>query len=348
MGLYTLEMEINVFTLVDVFSIATAVMLGVLFLTVKSENRRANIFISLFLICLSCEVLSVLMESITENEIRLVQSSLFTMPFLLLYSKQTINSPIRYYYYLLFLPGIIFNIIGETIILVEYCFNIFILLYINNFLKKHKQRVENYYSNLELLSLKWMRVIVFIFLGFHALWIIEDLIVIQLHWLDPYFAGLSSFLTLFMIFWIGHNGFSQPEIFKKKLFANNMRKNVVSDESKGEDKDYEHWIKLNDLIQTERLFTDPKLNLGLLSEYVGLNEKEVSRLINKEGHCNFYQLINRYRVGEFKRLLLSNKAKKLSFVGLAEESGFNSKSTFYSAFKALEGQTPKQYYESLR
>jgi len=69
----------------------------------------------------------------------------------------------------------------------------------------------------------------------------------------------------------------------------------------------------------------------------------LSTIINQEAKTNFYNYINQFRVKEFKRLLQTPKAQQYSILGLAKEAGFNSKSTFYAAFKGIEGMAPKEY-----
>ena len=123
---------------------------------------------------------------------------------------------------------------------------------------------------------------------------------------------------------------------------------VQGEESAIIKKDMETYKTLCQHIRKKRLFANSKLNLRMLSQSFNLNEKEVSRLINQHSEGNFYQFINQFRVEEFKALLHSEKARQLSVLGLAEEAGFNSKSTFYTAFKTLEGMTPKQYELSLK
>ena len=71
-------------------------------------------------------------------------------------------------------------------------------------------------------------------------------------------------------------------------------------------------------------------------------------MINTHTQNNFYHFTNQFRVEEFKKLLLSTKAKQLSLLGLAEEAGFYSKSIFYTVFKDAEGITPKQYQNQLK
>jgi len=352
---HSIRIELNVYSAIDIFTCTTAFMLGLLFLTSKSDNKRANLFLGLSLWSLAGEVVSVMMESMVPEDLFMVQTSLFTIPFLFFYINKTVKNSNNTWLYLLLLPGLFFNLfssVEEWVKYFEYLFNITLLYTILSVLKRHKVRVNNYYSDLENKTLKWMRVIVFIYLGFHLLWIIEDLIALQYENVIEYFADASGLLTFFMVFWIGRNGFSQSEIFRQKMFiiqaVESPSQRVQGEESTIIKKDMETYRKLCQYIREEKLFTNPKLNLRILSQFVNLNEKEVSRLINQHSEGNFYQFINQFRVEEFKALLHSEKARQLSVLGLAEEAGFNSKSTFYTAFKTLEGMTPKQYELSLK
>lgn len=350
---HSFQLELNFFSLIDILTTSMTFMLGVLFLLSKSENKKANVYLAAMLWCLGCEVLDVLTESIVNENIILLQTSLFTIPFLLLYIHQTMNSTIKLWYVFLFGAGIIQNIIFylgvdvHEFIYIEYLFNLSILVLILFVIRKHRDMVNNFYSDLEYKSLHWIKAIVYVFFTFHVLWILEDIVAIQNDLIPDYFANISSILTFFMVFWIGHNGFSQSETFKQRLFFRDEKENH-EDEVKHEDteklkEDQTEYENLCQHIKKQRLFANPKLNLRVLSESVKMNEKEISRLINQQSNQNFYQFINHFRIEEFKNLLNSPKASQLTLLGLAEEAGFNSKSTFYKTFKSQEGITPKQY-----
>mgnify|MGYP000113413317 CR=1 FL=1 len=340
-------------------------MLGLLFLTIKSNNRRANIFLGLFLWSLSVEVAGSLMsalseEDFTESTFEVFQSSLFTIPFLLLYVSQTINTKFKNCYFLLFLPGVLINLVSSLFPepeswpdfspVIEYIFNIGLLLYILKLLNNHKLEVRDFYSDLENKTLSWIKNIVYIFLYFHVLWILEDIISFQNEeWASP-FAAVSVILTFFMVYWIGYNGFSQAEIFKSKLFVateNATEDSTVFNQTPST-QEFGQFKDIKNQIISEKLFTDVNLNLRSLAEKLQMNEKQLSKLINQQTKSNFYHFINGYRISEFKELLKSPKAQQLSILGLAQEAGFSSKSTFYTAFKTIEGTTPKQYELSLK
>jgi AraC-like DNA-binding protein len=70
---------------------------------------------------------------------------------------------------------------------------------------------------------------------------------------------------------------------------------------------------------------------------------ETSFVINELYQDNFYNFINKYRIEEAKRLLLSDKYNQLNILGIAYESGFNSKTTFNTTFKKHVGCSPSEF-----
>lgn len=101
--------------------------------------------------------------------------------------------------------------------------------------------------------------------------------------------------------------------------------------------------QLKQLMNTEKCFLNPDLELPTLASKINLTPHELSYLLNKGLHCNFFELVNSYRVEEAKRLLLSNQHNHLNILGIAYESGFNSKTTFNTAFKKVTGLSPSQF-----
>ncbi|MCC5648212.1 helix-turn-helix domain-containing protein, partial [Nostoc sp. CHAB 5824] len=58
--------------------------------------------------------------------------------------------------------------------------------------------------------------------------------------------------------------------------------------------------------------------------------------------------INKYRIEEAKSLLFSEKFNHLNILGIAFQSGFNSKTTFNITFKKHTGLSPTDYVKSQR
>lgn len=337
--------DLSILSLLDILSVSTAFMLGLLFFTIKSNNRKGNIFLGLFLWSLCIEVLNSFLYSNEDYEGFLFHTSLFTIPFLFIYVNQTLNRRLRLLFLLFFLPGIITNFVLLPHYF-EYVFNIIILTYIIKILKGHRQEIGNFYSDIENKTLSWIRAIVFVFLFFHALWVIEDLVGILHEEITEYFAYTSNILTFLMIYWIGYNGFSQSEIFTSQQFQS--YKKTTLEKTVTDIDTLRKFKEISETIYTKKIFADTDLTLRTLSITLNLKEKELSRIINKSTQKNFYHFINQFRIDEFKKLLSSPKAKQLSILGLAQEAGFSSKSTFYTAFKNIEGITPKEYQNQLK
>ena len=67
----------------------------------------------------------------------------------------------------------------------------------------------------------------------------------------------------------------------------------------------------------------------------------MSWLLNTEFNKNFNDFINYFRLNHFKTIALDPKNSHLTILGLAYDSGFNSKSVFNTYFKRAEGITPR-------
>ncbi|UFH55597.1 AraC family transcriptional regulator [Spirosoma sp. KNUC1025] len=105
----------------------------------------------------------------------------------------------------------------------------------------------------------------------------------------------------------------------------------------------EHQEQIRQAIQDNRLYQDSELTLASLSAQVGLSPNVISRTINAGFGQSFTDYINTYRVEEVKRRLESGDAERVTFLALAFEAGFSSKTTFNRVFKEQTGYTPKEY-----
>ncbi len=101
---------------------------------------------------------------------------------------------------------------------------------------------------------------------------------------------------------------------------------------------------IESLMERDALYRDSGLTLGRLSSLSGISRNHISQVLSMHRGTTFYDFINAYRVREAKRLL-SDPGCGLSILEIAFEAGFNSKTTFYAAFKKLEGVNPADFRE---
>ncbi len=102
-------------------------------------------------------------------------------------------------------------------------------------------------------------------------------------------------------------------------------------------------LRVNHFFHEKKGFTDPNLTLSSCSKFLGLTRKEFMDYLTITGQGLFKDFLNKLRTEEVKKLMLSEDSQKYDLVGLALESGFKSKSTFFRVFKNIEGITPREY-----
>lgn len=100
--------------------------------------------------------------------------------------------------------------------------------------------------------------------------------------------------------------------------------------------------KLLVLMADKRPWLEPELTLAELAQHLRLHPAQLSKLINLGCGQSFSDFVNRYRVAEAQRKLADPRFAHYSLVGVALESGFNSKSTFNRVFRKLAGQAPRE------
>lgn len=101
--------------------------------------------------------------------------------------------------------------------------------------------------------------------------------------------------------------------------------------------------RLHTLMDTERRYTDPALDLATLAAATGLAPHQLSELINTELGVSMSRYLRGVRVAAAQRMLREEPAASVLSVGMAV--GFSSQSNFYTAFRDIAGEVPGRYRE---
>jgi TolB-like protein/AraC-like DNA-binding protein len=104
--------------------------------------------------------------------------------------------------------------------------------------------------------------------------------------------------------------------------------------------------KLLALIANDSPYLEPQLTLKRLADLIGINSNQLSWLLNNHFGKSFNDFINHYRIATFKQIARDPKNAHITLIGLAYESGFNSKTVFNTYFKKEIGVTPKAWMKS--
>ena len=101
-------------------------------------------------------------------------------------------------------------------------------------------------------------------------------------------------------------------------------------------------------MKEEKPYLDPLLSINKLAEVTKMPQYKISKLLNNSLNQNFYDFVNGYRIEEIKSRLAKGEAESYSILGIAMDSGFNSKASFNRVFKKTTGVTPSAYLKSLK
>ncbi|GBL05744.1 AraC family transcriptional regulator [Glaciecola sp. KUL10] len=104
--------------------------------------------------------------------------------------------------------------------------------------------------------------------------------------------------------------------------------------------------KLRDACDKNGLHRQSSVSLKTLSENLCEKPHYISQVMNQELGCNFYSWLNQQRIKDACELLAANPEAKV--IDIAEQVGFNAKSTFNSAFLKQTGYTPRRFKQSLK
>lgn len=107
--------------------------------------------------------------------------------------------------------------------------------------------------------------------------------------------------------------------------------------------DRENLHLLDNVMSEKKPFLMPSLPLNKLAKEINLPTRYVSFLINQYHQKNYKEYINSYRIETFLQKAKSDEKNQKTLLGLALESGFNSKSTFNEVFKNHTGKSPSEY-----
>jgi AraC-like DNA-binding protein len=101
--------------------------------------------------------------------------------------------------------------------------------------------------------------------------------------------------------------------------------------------------KLTRVMEVERLYIDPEITLPKVAERIQIRSHKLSQVINQQLNMTFNEYINSCRIGEIKGIMKLPEYKSLKIASIAYDCGFNTISSFNSAFKKFTNFTPSQY-----
>ena len=182
--------------------------------------------------------------------------------------------------------------------------------------------------------------------GIHFMIVVLIFVFVKLYFgadLGDFF--ISAYLS-FMIFstsWMlikNSSFFGQPQFFLQ-FPGVKYEKSSLSEQEKSA-----IHRKILQEMEENRYFARNLASLSDLSHTIRESSHHVSQVINGVMGKGFFELLAWYRVEEAKRIIREDREAKLTVEDIAEQVGYNSKSSFNTVFKKQTGQTPSEFRRS--
>lgn len=209
-------------------------------------------------------------------------------------------------------------------------------------LRKHRRDIQLFSTETKQVNLNWLT---------NMLYIILVIIVIAIlsagfthlpiyHYLPIIYCLCSGFIAYYII--PQKEIYPFPETVKAEIQeiieVTSSKKSSIARLSEAEMAFLK--TKLEIIMEQEKPYLQSDINLFQLAEHLNISTHDLSFLLNTGLSINFNDYINNYRINEAKRLLKSPKHTHLSIEGIGYESGFSSKSSFFTSFKKIVGLSP--------
>lgn len=98
--------------------------------------------------------------------------------------------------------------------------------------------------------------------------------------------------------------------------------------------------KIERKVMEEKTYLNPDIDATTLASELGISVHYLSQVLSQELQTTFYNYINDARIEAAKEAL---KTSQQSVLEIALDVGYNTRSSFYNAFKKRTGMTPSKY-----
>lgn len=168
--------------------------------------------------------------------------------------------------------------------------------------------------------------------SFTILWILEAFFLLPV--LDITLGILCALLyAISYLAIINSDFFKLPSYLTKTIKATRPKQ-----------KDQEGISAIDNAFIKQKLYLKPGLTVKDAAAQLAMPSRQLSILINNYYHVDFRNYLNDLRIKEVIRKVEVGEAKYKTLLAIALESGFSSKSTFNKAFKDQTGKSPSNYF----
>lgn len=203
-------------------------------------------------------------------------------------------------------------------------------------LLQFRKRFKAHHSGARSEMFTWLSQLAVASLIAHTLILLRDLVALaHAYKLVSQLQVAGAFIALGITTWIALKSLLQPHLFR------NIDRQLLKLTTKGDYATNADCDRLLGYMEDVKPYLDPDLSLSALSDQLAMTPREVSEIMNQSLGMHFFDFVNSYRVKAAKQLLMEDTGR--SVIDTLHAVGFNSKSSFNTAFKKHTGLTPSAF-----
>ncbi|WP_214227709.1 AraC family transcriptional regulator [Pedobacter sp. B4-66] len=377
--------KINLLIIVTTISLFISVFLAFFLLTVKTKQKTSNVLFAVFLLVTAIDTSHPLFNLVADgpSNLGMLRNTLsfFQIPVFYLYvlSVCYTDFKLKPKYLLHLLPFLIANLIllprfysVDTAAKINFIMNrkdmfelqffhilihLQIVIYFTAvfmLLRKAKKLYLENYAGTSINAYNWLFQFTSVLTVLYLIVILKNVFKFSDY---PYVSEWIRIgilvLQPFIICWYLYKALNNPGLFrnidsKLKLVSDLILEEKNNDQVTVDEKEYnQELLKLQQYMVEEKPFLNPSLTIQDVAKGIKVPVRDLSLLINHKLEQHFYDFVNAYRIERAMDILKDVTKSKVTVLEILYEVGFNSKSSFNTAFKKHTGNTPTSYRKGL-
>ncbi len=216
-------------------------------------------------------------------------------------------------------------------------------------LRYRKLLLENY-ASASMMNFRWLLTFITLVTIYTLLALAKNLfLLIGVQNVYAYLLVFTALAMLICLSWIVIRALQSPEFFRgidSRLQLVRSLVDAESDSNEHSPKTISRIARLKEYMIGQKPYLDAGLTLHQLARQLNMEDRDLSVLINRVLKKHFFDFVNSYRIEHAMKLLRDPDNKELTILEVLYDVGFNSKSSFNTAFKKHTSQTPSDYRKS--
>ncbi len=208
-------------------------------------------------------------------------------------------------------------------------------------LRQYQTWLKDHFSELSRLRLSWLQLVLWLMALLCLLWMVD--LFLRLVWNVYPDQSFAEVMMGVIVLFLAAGSLRQMGLRE----VTEAKQTMAPTTERAPELDARLTANIKHVMEEEQLYLQPQLTLKDFAKAMNSPPRTVSEHLNHGLQQSFIDFVNTYRVAAFQRKLEEGNSH-LTLLGLALESGFNSKSTFNRVFKKHTGQSPQEYAKKVQ